>query len=249
MRTNAKAALAAIFVTLAGCSSGTPTGPTPARGASRLTPRIGFTTLLAFGDSITLGLTSPPLTSPSLTSTMTLGPPSSYPALLQGLLSTRYQGQTIVVHNGGRAGERAAFAIDRLTEWLLTASPNVVILLDGVNDILSSGAVGGLAGLTALRSMLLMAKESGASVILCTLPPQRAGGPRAADPFVIAAFNELVRNLARDEGVALVDLARELDVSLIGADGLHPTDAGYVRMADVIFAALRDLFEQPPWLH
>jgi lysophospholipase L1-like esterase len=235
---------AAMLVALAACNAGSPTGPTPARGAPRVTHRIGVTTVLAFGDSITLGLFSP-----APNSTMSLGPWTSYPARLQVLLSARYQGQTIVVQNGGAAGERAAVAADRLSRWLRAANPNVVILLDGVNDIVASGAVGGLAALTALRSMADEVKASGGSVILCTLLPQRVGGIRAADPFVVAAFNELVRELAREEGVRLVDLARELDVSLIGFDGLHPTEAGYVRMANVIFAALRELFEQPPWLH
>jgi lysophospholipase L1-like esterase len=66
---------------------------------------------------------------------------------------------------------------------------------------------------------------------------------------VFTAFNERVRDLARTEGATLADLAQEVDVSLIGVDGLHPIEAGYVRMAEVIFTLLRDEFEEPPSLH
>ena len=51
------------------------------------------------------------------------------------------------------------------------------------------------------------------------------------------------------EQVMLVDLAADFDLNLIGADGLHPTEAGYLRLAELLFAAVRAQFEQLPRLH
>ncbi len=230
---------------LVGCSSGTPTGPTPARGASRVSYRIAFTRFLAFGDSLTVGTTSP-----AVPGVMRAGPPQSYPFQLQALLAARYRDQTVVVENRGKLSEQATEAVPRLRDTLRAVRPDMVIILHGANDIAGAGGVaGGLAALAALQTMVHDVRLSGAGLILCTLLPQRAGPSRTADPIVLAAFNERVRELARTEGAALADLAQEVDISLIGVDGLHPTEAGYARMAEVIFTLLRDEFEEPPSLH
>jgi lysophospholipase L1-like esterase len=43
-----------------------------------------------------------------------------------------------------------------------------------------------------------------------------------------------------------VDFETTVDLSLIGADGLHPTEDGYVRMAQILFDALRQRYELAP---
>lgn len=238
------ATLLAMLAMPVGCSTSTPTAPTPARGAPRATHRIAFTRFLAFGDSLTAGTTSPAGT------TASAGPSQSYPFQLEALLEARYRDQKVVVENRGKFGERATEAVPRLIGSLRAVNPDMVILLHGANDIAGAGGVaGGLAALAALQVMVHDVRLSGAGVILCTLLPQRAGPSRTADPIVLAGFNEGVRDLARTEGTALADLAQEVDISLIGVDGLHPTEAGYVRMAEVIFTLFRERFEEPPWLH
>lgn len=238
-------AVTALFVLLTGCSAGTPTGPTPARGAPRPTHRISVRRILAFGDSLTAGTTSP-----VVNRGMSAGLSQSYPARLQRLLTRWYPDQAITVENGGNPGEHASVAVRRLVAMLPVVNPDVVILLHGANDIAGGGGVGaGLLALAALQTMVRDANLSGARVILCTLLPQRPGTPRTANPVVVAGFNERIRDLARIEDIALADLAQELDVSLIGVDGLHPTEERYVRMADMIFAVFRELFERPPLLH
>jgi lysophospholipase L1-like esterase len=47
----------------------------------------------------------------------------------------------------------------------------------------------------------------------------------------------------------LVDLYQVFDGqtdSLLGPDGLHPNDAGYHKMAETFFTAIRDRLEVPP---
>ena len=51
------------------------------------------------------------------------------------------------------------------------------------------------------------------------------------------------------QDAVLIDLATAYDPTMIGADGLHPTDDGYARLAELFFAVLREQFERPPRLH
>jgi lysophospholipase L1-like esterase len=97
-----------------------------------------------------------------------------------------------------------------------------------------------------VNTMARDARFGGAQVILCTLLPQRTGGSRTADPAVVASFNDAIRDVARGEGAMLMDFARDFgDLSLIGADDLHPTEAGYARMAQMLFELIRSRFGSP----
>ena len=63
---------------------------------------------------------------------------------------------------------------------------------------------------------------------------------------LITDFNAQVRSIASGEGAVLVDLYEGMITDIpryIGVDGLHPTEAGYERMAELIFAAIRKEFE------
>jgi lysophospholipase L1-like esterase len=155
------------------------------------------------------------------------------------MLSARYSDQRIVVENEGKPNEAAADAIRRLPVVLSTAAPEVVILLHGVNDVTFLGLSGVSRVAGYLNTMARDARQSGARVILCTLPPHRVGGFRAADPNVIARYNQAVRDIARGEGAWLVDFERDVELASIGADGLHPTEAGYTRMAQLLYETVR----------
>jgi len=214
-----------------------PAPPPPPSPAPTPPAKISRTRFLAFGDSMTAGTTSA-----ALTSKLNAGLPQSYPFKLQSLLKQRYSAQMTVVHNEGLPGEEASDAVRRLPRVLHETSPEVVILLHGVNDLTSPAVV--LRTVSFLNTMAREARFFGADVFLCTLPPQRPGGFRAVDPTALANYNAGLREVARGEGAVLVDLSREMDLSLIGVDGLHPTEAGYDRMAEIILALLRARFER-----
>jgi lysophospholipase L1-like esterase len=90
-----------------------------------------------------------------------------------------------------------------------------------------------------------MAKEirgRGARAFLATLPPTRPIGPRAVPLELVQALNAQIRSTASGEGAVLVDLYGALvsDITrYIGSDGIHPTEAGYARIADTWLAAIR----------
>ena len=246
-----------VLTTLAAaCSGRTPTAPDPPRPVSTLPPAppaeppppvepppptpppvVSRTRFLAFGDSITAGTTSP-----AVQRTMSAGPPVSYPYKLQSMLAARYAAQTITVYNEGLPLEEASDAVRRLPRVLRDTTPEVLILLHGVNDLTGPDVVPRTIGF--MNTMVRDARLSGTTVFLCTLPPQRPGGMRAVDPAALASYNAALRTLAPAEGATLIDLARELDLSLIGVDGLHPTEAGNERMAQIFFAAIRAQFER-----
>ncbi|MGQ0735363.1 MAG: SGNH/GDSL hydrolase family protein [Acidobacteriota bacterium] len=218
----------------------TPPPPAPSPPPPAAPPRISRTRILAFGDSLTAGTTSPSVTNWLLGA----GLPQSYPSKLLDALRARYTAQTLVVENEGKPGEAAEDAVKRLPGLLQTIRPDLVIILHGVNDVsvLGQRAVSPTANF--INTMAKDARFAGATVMIGTMLPQRAGGLRAGDPAVLANYNQALRDVARGEGAVLVDFATLFgDISLIGADGLHPTEIGYARMALVVFDVMRARFE------
>ncbi|HET7219299.1 MAG TPA: GDSL-type esterase/lipase family protein, partial [Vicinamibacterales bacterium] len=107
----------------------TPTPPPPPPNP----PTLGITRILSFGDSMTAGTVSTALTFLGLDA----GLAQSYPYKLQTLLTTRYSAQSISVFNAGIAGRRAVQDRNdgRLSGALSEAKPELLILLEGANDL------------------------------------------------------------------------------------------------------------------
>ena len=64
----------------------------------------------------------------------------------------------------------------------------------------------------------------------------------------MAPYNDRLRAVALAKGAEFVDIAAGFqgDLSLLGSDGLHPTDAGYERIAQTFYDRIVALYEQPP---
>ena len=90
------------------------------------------------------------------------------------------------------------------------------------------------------------ARNRRVAVFLATLPPERESSTKAISSSTLNRYNEDLRRLARGEGAVVVDLARDLDVSAVGADGIHLTEAGYERVAALFFQAIIATKEAPP---
>ena len=210
-------------------------------------PRLAYTRYLAFGDSITWGVDSPRV--PALTALLAPEPPPahSYPNRLRERLAERYPQQSISMLNAGIPGEYAAnipgqqSGVRRFRDVLLTYNPEVVLLMEGTNDLLG-GQNGADAAIAALDAMIAEARARDRRVCLATIPPQRPNGVRnrAAVAALIPGFNDRIRALAADRGVILVDVfnAMNNDLRLIGVDDLHPTVEGFQVIADTFLAAI-----------
>lgn len=256
---------AAAMLGLAGCGSSGPTQPgpgpvilpptptptpTPTPGPP---PTLGVTRILAFGDSMTEGVDSPPPPS-TLTFALTLsaGRSQSYPFKLQALMTARYTAQTITVVNAGIAGRNAREDRDRFNRALSDARPELVLLLEGANDLNAPRLMGEgdnariRATVDALEDMVRDAGGRGIPVMIGTLPPQRPGGPKSGNAALVPDFNAALVAMAAKKGAGLVDINTQLTLAMIGIDGLHPTEAGYQKMAEAWLEAIKAVYERPP---
>ena len=210
-------------------------------------------TVVAFGDSITDGLTS------------TANMNRSWPSLLADRLAANPATANIAVVNEGISGNRVlsdgagVSALARFDRDVLGLSGvQWVMILEGVNDI--SGATrgnGGTAGLAgapgnivaapvtpdsligAMRQMIERAHTHGIKVIGCTLTPY--GNATEAGNTMRVALNTFIRTGGAFD--ALVDFEaatrdqddpRQFRAGFNNTDRLHPNDAGYKAMADSV---------------
>ena len=204
-------------------------------------PRLTSTKFVAFGDSLTEGVVS---LAPTL---LALDLPASYPTVLRGLLRAQYPSQSVTVVNAGSAGEFASGdGLKRFGPTLAANTPEVVLLMEGTNDLLFAQR-GIEPALSALDAMMRDAESRNIRVCLATIPPQRAGGARSRDLVagLIPGFNDQVRALAVSHNAVLVDVYAGMkdDLSLIGVDDLHPTARGYEAMASIYRDAIAKAFE------
>jgi lysophospholipase L1-like esterase len=218
-------------------------------------PTLQRTSFLAFGDSTTAGEVSVPTTGgldaqgfPSFR--LQVVPTASYPTQLQALLRTRYvtQQSAIVVTNAGLPGERATQGAQRLPAVMSQVRPEAVLLLEGYNDLSLLGLAGISPAAAAMESMAKEARGRGARVFIASLTPPRSGGRNTLPADQVTGLNARLRSVAMGENAVFVDLYQALvtNVTLyIGVDGLHPTEAGYQKMAETFFTAIRSTLENP----
>ncbi len=196
-------------------------------------PRLSATRFLAFGDSLTSGWVSSP------TSQARPEPTSAYPYLVERDLQSRYVTQMIEVINAGAAGEDARDAVARFRSEVGFQRPEVIMLMQGTNDLnpITGGGVDVAA--QALEAMVIHGRNSGADVLLMTVPPSlRPGVDERVSPL-----NRAIRSIAARRGAGLIDVHDVVwhgscpgggTIPCIGADGLHPTADGYRLIAEEV---------------
>jgi acyl-CoA thioesterase-1 len=166
----------------------------------------------------------------------------SYPAQLAAILAARFPDRRIQIANRGIGGDTVARNLARLERDVLAERPDLVIWQVGTNDA--------LMGVPAaeVRAQILdgIARIRGAGAEVLLMDSQPLPDPeREARVIEIGA---VIMDAARDTGVAFVsrhDLmaywlraGQFTAAELIGADGLHMTDASYRCLAE----RLADLF-------
>jgi lysophospholipase L1-like esterase len=236
--------LIACATIVVGCG-GTPTGPTdPPRS-----PRISRTRFLAFGDSFTAGeVTNPAAATSGSITRLIVVPTASYPTVLQSHLRTTYTNQAtaISVTNAGEPSERILDGAQRFPGTYDALRPEVVLLMEGVNGL---PQVGPDISTGVMRIMVQHAKAGGSRVFVASMIPQIATRPRGNTPTSeLLAYNATLRLMSQQEGIVFVDLYTAMladAATLIGSDGLHPTEAGYRRVAELFFASIRSDLEMP----
>ena len=227
---------AVLACTVAACGGGNgPTGPTS-------NPRLSRTKMMAFGDSLTSGeVTAPVSRVPGSITALIVVPAASYPTNLQAQLQTSYpsQASAITVTNQGRSGETVFDGVIRFEQVFDESRPDVVLIQEGVNGISSFGAT---ASTALIRAMVQRAQNGQARVFVGSMVPTIAGRQRSQDANALVAYNSALQAMTVQEGVVYVDLYNGMlpqVTTWIGIDGLHPNEAGYRRMAELFAEAIR----------
>jgi lysophospholipase L1-like esterase len=229
-------------------------------------PQLGASRFVAFGDSITEGLgeeyhrcpgTLVPTWAEFLRDFEGVRPPPidspiSYPNQLRALLAARYTSQTFTLINEGNGGEAIADGAADLPRVLSQDTPQVLLLQEGANDMdaIFFGANPETQMTTVvnnLRAMVRTARSRGVRVFVGTLTPQRPGACRGYAPAYIGPVNDRIRAMLAGEDATLADIYTAFGgtaaTDLIGIDGLHPTAAGYAKIANTFFDAIRQRLE------
>jgi acyl-CoA thioesterase-1 len=163
-------------------------------------------------------------------------PDLAYPALLQARIDAARLPFRVV--NAGVSGETSAGALRRV-DWLLKQKVDVLVLETGAND--------------ALRGQDPDATRANIDAILTRVsaqaPPPKLVvlGMKALPNFGAVygrRFDSIYPDLAKKHGAVLVPFVLEGVAgipALNQADGVHPTEEGQRKMADLVWAALAPL--------
>ena len=227
---------------IAGCSGPTPTGPTR-------TPVLSRTRFLAFGDSITAGEVTSPIglvtdgraLLPGSSRGLLVVPAASYPSQLLAMLQAKYpmQAPALVMSNLGVPGETVLEGEVRFPAAMISSRADAVLLMEGVAGLPIAGPD---QSTDVVQRMVQVAKVHGARVFVGSMVPTIEGRQRSASNAALVAYNLKLQQMAREEGVQFVDLYNALLAevnTVIGVDGLHPTEVGYKRIADIFFTAIQ----------
>ena len=166
-------------------------------------------TILAFGDSLTVGVGA--------------SEADSYPVVLADLTNRR-------VVSAGVSGEQTNEGRERFQQVLAESAPDLVILLEGGNDILRN--VDYAETKTNLDAMLKMAADRNIPVVLIGVPEKNLFAGAAPFYAELAAEYDLVY-----ESDLLGSLLRTPGYK---SDPIHLNARGYRAMAEALFELLQD---------
>lgn len=142
--------------------------------------------------------------------------------------------------NEGHPGYRIDAVAAGADGWIAAARPDVVLLNVGTNDMLQHHDLANApARLGALVDQILRAAPA-ATVVVSTLVPN----VDATVESRVRAYNSQLPGIVQAKAAAgkkvrLADFHANLTLADIGADGIHPTDGGYRKLADVWYSALQ----------
>lgn len=179
-------------------------------GGQGLQPLSDDAVILAFGDSLTAG--------------NGVSQQQAYPAVLE-----RLSGRTVI--NAGVSGEVTSEGVQRLPSLLRQHQPDLVILLEGGNDILQNKSMA--SAKDNLSQMIELSRQQGASVLLVGVPKKS----------LFASTAEFYAELADEHGVPLQSkvIGSLLKMPSMKSDSVHFNAAGYEALATAIYEKLDDI--------
>lgn len=144
------------------------------------------------------------------------------------------------VVNCGVDGERSDQILARFERDVAARRPRVVVIIAGVNDVYQGRAAAFVT--TQLASMYARAAEAGIAVVAGSIIPYNTATPEQnARMHEINDWIRGQRGITFVETRAAVAASGSADTLAESPDGLHPSPAGYRRMAEAIGPALERL--------
>ena len=145
-----------------------------------------------------------------------------------------------IVLNRGVNGERSDQIRARFERDVIRNSPAAVVIIAGVNDIYQGRTVEEVT--EQLQAMYSRAAEARIPVVAGSIIPFNTATPEQNRRM--RQVNDWIRgqpNVAFADTRGAVSAAGNPDALFESPDGLHPTAAGYHRMADAIAPAIQRL--------
>jgi lysophospholipase L1-like esterase len=179
--------------------------------------------IVCIGDSITAGW-------PYIQKDQNGSRTGGYEPLLESI--GVYSEHQILVLNYGHLGETTIGGVNRIQGILDEEKPNIVLLMEGTNDLwfFSTSTV-----MYNLATMVDKVLKSGATPVLATITPDSRGGKP------INKMNELIQSWAKENKIQLADqyaaLIGNWDTQNCG-DKLHPNQSGYKVIAQTWFVSI-----------
>jgi lysophospholipase L1-like esterase len=200
----------------------------------------GRATIVALGDSTTAG--TPGFLSPLESPPSGSGDPESQYAYW--LMKARPAWD---VHNRGVNGERSDQIRARFDRDVLAASPLVVVIIAGVNDVYQGRPASHV--IDELRGMYGQARAAGIAVVAGSIVPYNTA--TADQNSRMREINSWIRDSGtREHGVTFVDTRAAVaapdapDRLAESPDDLHPSAGGYRRMAEALLPAVEAVLER-----
>lgn len=119
----------------------------------------------------------------------------------------------------------------------LDANPNIILLMIGTNDLFARETANMATRLEALLDKIVL-NAPNALIVLAQITPLEKGSA------ALTAYNAKIPGIvqtraAKGQHIIGVDMSK-LPISQL-SDGTHPNDQGYAYMADIWYAAIKDL--------
>ncbi|QKW19887.1 VCBS repeat-containing protein [Kitasatospora sp. NA04385] len=148
--------------------------------------------------------------------------------------------------NEGHSGYEIQGIRNGIDGWLAAAHPDVVLLHIGVNDLNNGDNTSTAANRVEDLVNRIFTDQPNVTVVVQGLIPTTTGVPaKAAMPSMVTTYNDQVRQWSAQQQAAgrhlsFVDAPALTPQQM--ADGLHPNDAGYSRLAQAFSVPLDQAF-------
>jgi lysophospholipase L1-like esterase len=142
--------------------------------------------------------------------------------------------------NEGHSGYRIDQVANGVDSWLATYKPSLVLLNVGTNDTIQNYQLSTAPDRLSALIDRILADDPGVTVMASTVMPT----PDTARNDLVKALNAKLPAIVNAKAAAgkpvhLVDIYSALSLADIGSDQIHPTDAGYAKIADRWYADLK----------